>query len=153
MFYFAYGSNMNESQMVERCPSTRFVGVAAMQGRRLAFTRRSVNRNCGVADAVKSPEHKLWGIVYELSDADVTILDRSEGYQPGRTRNSYWRRPCTVLLDGDDSRPIGAETYFAEAQPEPPRPSQAYKLLIVQGARRRLPPEYVAELEQIQADP
>ncbi len=59
MFYFAFGSNMNESQMVERCPSTRFVGVATLPDRRLAFTRRSVNRGCGVAGAVKSPEHKL----------------------------------------------------------------------------------------------
>jgi hypothetical protein len=58
-----------------------------------------------------------------------------------------------VFLDGDDSRPIDAETYFAEAQPNPPRPNQAYKLLIVGGARGRLPPPYVAELEQIQADP
>jgi len=58
-----------------------------------------------------------------------------------------------VFLDGDKSRPFEAETYFAEAQPNPPLPNQAYKLLIIGGARGRLPPDYVAELEQIQADP
>jgi gamma-glutamylcyclotransferase (GGCT)/AIG2-like uncharacterized protein YtfP len=151
MFYFAYGSNMDESQMVARCPSRQFVGVAVLRGHRLAFPRRSVNRGCGVAGAVESPEHKVWGIVYELLDADVPRLDQSEGYQPGRTSNSYWRRPCTVFLDG--SRSIEAETYFAEPQPNPRRPKQAYKSLIVGGARGRLPPDYVAELEQIQADP
>jgi hypothetical protein len=153
VFYFAYVSNMCERQMVQRCPSTRFVGVASLSDRRIAFTRSSVNRGCGVADAVKSPGHKLWGLVYELSDADVASLDRSEGYQAGRTRNCYWRRSCTVFLDGDDSRPFPAETYFAEAQPNPPRPNEAYKLLIVRGARGRLPPEYVSELELIEADP
>jgi hypothetical protein len=153
MFYFAYGSNMEEKQMARRCRSTRFVGIATLPDRGLAFTRKSVNRGCGVADAVKSPGHKMWGIIYELSDADVASLDTSEGYRPGRTWNSYWRRPCTVFLGGDDSRPFSAETYFAEAQPTPPRPNEAYKLLIVGGARGRLPPEYVAELERIEADP
>jgi AIG2-like family len=117
------------------------------------FHARSHNRGCGVADAVKAPGHRLWGIVYELSDVDVASLDRSEGYQSGRATNSYWRRPCTVFLDGDDGRPFPAETYFAEAQLNPPRPNQSYKLLIVGGARGRLPPEYIAELERIEADP
>ena len=153
MLYFAYGSNMDESQMVERCPSARFVGVATLPDHRLAFTRKSVKRGCGVADAVKAPEHKLWGVVYELSDADLPMLDTAEGYGPGRTRNSYWRRECTVFLDGDADRPRPVWTYFAEVQPNPPRPNQAYKNLILSGARGRLPPEYVTELEHINAVP
>jgi hypothetical protein len=153
VLYFAYGSNMNEAQMVERCPSARFAGVATLPDRQLAFTRRSVNRGCGAADAVKAPGHKLWGVVYEFSDADLPRLDRSEGYQPGRTRNSYWRRECNVFLGDDDSQPRLVSTYFAEAQPNPPRPNRVYKTLILSGARGRLPPEYVAELERIDADP
>ena len=69
-------------------------------------------------------------------------------------RNSYWRRDCVVLLDDDDGRPLSASTYFAERQPNPPRPNQAYKDLIVAGARRwGLPAHYIAELERIEVDP
>ena len=37
MFYFAYGSNMNWTQMQRRCPSSRFVCTARLPGYRLAI--------------------------------------------------------------------------------------------------------------------
>jgi len=52
MLNFAYGSNMNWNQMRERCPSSRFVGIAVLRDHKLAFTRESVNHGCGVADVV-----------------------------------------------------------------------------------------------------
>jgi gamma-glutamylcyclotransferase len=41
---FAYGSNLDCTQMRERCPSTRFVCIAALKDYRLAFTRHSRGR-------------------------------------------------------------------------------------------------------------
>jgi hypothetical protein len=52
VLYFAYGSNMNWEQMKTRCPSARFVAVALLPDYKLAFTRKSINRGCGVADGV-----------------------------------------------------------------------------------------------------
>ena len=49
MLYFAYGSNMEWKQMRERCPSAMFVCIAKLKDRRLAFTRKSKDRGCGVA--------------------------------------------------------------------------------------------------------
>lgn len=147
MFYFAYGSNMCEAQMFKRCPSARFVGIAALRDRELAFTRRSKNRQCGVADAIEAPGHLLWGVVYEVSDVDIGSLDLSEGYRLDRAANSYWRRECVVFLGNDEREPRKVSTYFAERQPSPPKPNQAYKDLIVGGARKwGLPAEYVALL-------
>jgi hypothetical protein len=94
VLYFAFGSNLAWAQMKERCPSARFVSIAALPDHRLAFTRKSVNRGCGVADAVRDPGRTLWGVVYEISDLDVGSLDKSEGYRPTRETNSYWRREC-----------------------------------------------------------
>lgn len=153
MLYFAYGSNMNWGQMSARCPSAKFVGVAVFPDHRLEFTRKSVARGCGVADMVSDKNCLVWGVVYELSNADVDSLDTSEGYRPGRDKNSYWRRGCRVFLDGDGGRPIQVATYFAERQLKPPPPSQEYKKLIVEGARHwQLPAEYIVELERIRVD-
>ena len=69
MLYFAYGSNMNWQQMRERCPSARFVGVALLSEHKLAFTRKSKKRGCGVADAVLEGGRKVWGVIYEIDDA------------------------------------------------------------------------------------
>jgi hypothetical protein len=144
---------MNERQFVDRCPTAKFVGIATLRDHQIQFTRRSINRGCGVADAVGALDHRMWGVVYDLSDADLPNLDQSEGFRPGRQTNSYWRRDCVVFLN-DDGRPLSASTYFAERQPNPPRPSQAYKDLILAGARRwSLPPHYIAELERIEVSP
>ncbi len=154
MLYFAYGSNMDWAQMKERCPSATFVGVAALRDHRIGFTRKSIKRGCGVADALKHLGRDLWGVVYALSDADSAQLDRSEGFEAGRSKNSYWRRDCLVFLDGDASRSLTVCCYFAEPEADPPPPNRSYKSLIVNGARSwGLPDAYVAELERIEAAP
>jgi hypothetical protein len=66
MLYFAYGSNMDWGQMKGRCPSVRFVGVAKLPDHRLVFTRKSVNRGCGVADVVRDAGGGVWGAVFEI---------------------------------------------------------------------------------------
>lgn len=151
MLYFAYGSNMNWPQISQRCPSASFMGVAKLADHKLAFTRKSSGRSCGVADAVPASGSCIWGAVFDISELDIGELDKSEGYRPGRSENSYWRRECTLFLDGDEARPLAASTYFATRDPNPPLPSQDYKDLIVSGARHwGLPDEYVSQLEQIE---
>lgn len=107
-------------------------------------------RGCGVADAVRESGRELWGVVYEIDNLDRGKLDRCEGYTPGRECNSYWRRECLVLLDGDVQRPLTACSYFAAPQPNPPLPDSDYKDIIISGARHwRLPEDYVRDLEAI----
>ena len=151
MLYFAFGSNMNWNQMRERCPSSRFVGIAVLRDHKLAFTRESVKRHCGVADLVVEEGAKVWGVVYEIADSDVGKLDVSEGFRPGRDKNSYFRRECLVFLNGEDQRPLTVSAYFGDPQPNPPLPDDTYKNIILAGARHwPLPGEYIRELEQIE---
>ena len=151
MVYFAYGSNMNWQQMQSRCPSARFVGVALLPDHRIAFTRKSVKRGCGVADAVQERGDEVWGVLYEIGDSDVAGLDNSEGYMPGREKNSYWRRECMVLPGRDPTQALTVSTYFGDPQPHPPLPNAEYKQLIVSGARHwHLPEQYVRDLEAIE---
>jgi gamma-glutamylcyclotransferase len=150
MLYFAYGSNMNWRQMQDRCPSARFFGVALLPDHKLAFTRESIRRGCGVADILPTQGQKVWGVVYEINASDIAKLDTSEGYKPGRSKNSYFRRECVVLLDGNVQQPLTIFTYFADPMSNPPLPNIDYKNLILSGARRwQLPEAYVRELEAI----
>lgn len=137
--------------MKQRCPSVKFVGVAKLPRHRLVFTRKSVNRGCGVADVVRDERRDVWGAIFKISGLDVAALDKSEGYRSSRQENSYWRRKCTVFLEGDKSRPVAAFTYFAEPQQNPPLPNEAYKNLIISGARHwHLPDGYIEELNRIE---
>jgi hypothetical protein len=117
---------------------------------RLAFSRTSVIRGCGVADIVQEKGDRVWGVVYEIMDLELGQLDKSEGYGPGREKNSYWRRECLVLRDGDEAQPLTVSTYFGHPQPSPPLPNQIYKDLILSGARHwHLPADYIGRLECI----
>ena len=150
---FAYGSNMDWTQMRARCPSVEFVCIAVLKDHRLAFTRRSVNRGCGVSDVLPVEGRYVWGIVYKISEPDQLELDKSEGFRTDRPyeRNSYNRHIHIVGRDGDETKPLSVEIYFAVPQDNPPLPNQEYKGLILSGARHwHLPADYIAELECIE---
>jgi len=69
--YFAYGSNLYAQQMLERCPSARFVDKVELKGYRLEFFKH--------ADIVPCKGSKVEGILYEISIEDEAILDMYEG--------------------------------------------------------------------------
>jgi len=151
---FAYGSNMDFTQMRKRCPTAQFVCIAVLKNYRLGFRRKSTDRKCGVADVVPSPDSAVWGVVYEITEYDLAILDWNEGYRPSRSAksNSYNRLTGTICQNGDETKPLSVEIYFATPQEGAPfLPNQTYKDLIVNGAKYwHLPIEYIAELEKIQ---
>ena len=150
MLYFAYGSNMDWDQMRARCPSARFMGMAELRDHRLAFTRKSEKRGCGVCDVVTDKGKTVWGVVFEVDEVDIGRLDVKEGYQPGRAKNAYRRKECHVFMDGDDERPMAVVTYFGDPQENPPLPNAEYKNLLLSGARRwQLPEAYIRQLESI----
>ena len=144
MYYFAYGSNMNWEQMQRRCPSTRFVCVASLKGYRFAIARHSRLRNCGTANIFLDSGSEVWGIVYEVSETDLILLD---GFEDG-----YRRERLNVCPSGNSHGPMEVLVYIAEKEDTVPLPNPEYKRLIVEGARHwNIPESYRSMLEQIQA--
>ena len=66
MIYFAYGSNLNPTQMAERCPGHRSLGVARLPDHRLCFPRYSRTWRCASAGFEASPGDVVWGALYEV---------------------------------------------------------------------------------------
>ena len=152
MLYFAYGSNMDPSQIRQRCPSARFVTLAKLSDHRLAFTRYARDRGCGTCDGIPEPGRDIWGVVFDITEADLKLLDASEGYQPERplNQNSYLREQRQVCRDGREDEPLLVWLYFANREPNPPLPNAAYKQQVVEGAKFwGLPAQYQAELARI----
>lgn len=154
MLYFAYGSNMNWSQMRGRCPSAKFVAIAELPEHRLAFTRKSNRRGCGVSDVVADQTESVWGVVYDVAETDIGLLDKDEGYRPGRDRaaNAYVREYRHVLRDGDIEHPLLIWLYVGNPQSNPPLPNAEYKRLLVDGATYwHLSADYVEKLKRIES--
>jgi len=139
--------------MKERCPSAKFVCRAKLPSHRLAFTRKSVRRGCGVADILRDEMNDVWGVVYELLENELENFDEDEDFRPGRPddQNDYTRENCHVWREGDAKQPLLVALYRGHPQPNPPLPNYDYKNLIVTGARHwQLPGYYIQELESIQ---
>jgi len=142
IYYFAYGSNMAPNVMARLCPEHRFLGVARLDGYRIAFTRRSVRTGTGVADIVAEAGSTVWGVLYEIGEGDVAILDRKEGHGW-----AYVREPFTVRLESGAEQQAVAYTVRTK-ESSPVRPSRAYVGSLVNAAREReLLASYIRHLE------
>lgn len=143
MRYFAYGSNMDWQQMQRRCPSARFVCVARLADYRFVIGRHSRLRHCGTATIVPENGSEVWGIVYEVSDADLLALDAFE--------DGYRRERLFVYASDDGHHPIEVLVYIAEKEENVPLPNSGYKHHLLDGARYwQLPPSYCTILEKIE---
>lgn len=140
--YFAYGSNMGQSALRERCPSARQLGTARVEGFRLGFTRRSEKRGGGVADLVPAPGRVVWGALFDLGD-ELELLDGYEGV-PTAYRRELWK------VTTPEGTLVEAWVYVVAQKAAETLPSHEYWELLVEGAREAgLSAEYVAEIESI----
>lgn len=134
---------MNWQQMQRRCPSSRFVCVARLSDYQFGITRHSRLRDCGTANVFPAQGKEVWGIVYDVNESDLTILDSFEdGY----------RREILPLHAVEDGRaPLQALVYVADIEHNVPRPNAEYRRLLVEGAKHwQLPAFYQMLLEAIQ---
>ena len=136
---------MDWEQMRRRCPGSKSLGAALLPNHRLAFTRFSRFRQCGVADVIPEPGGRVWGRLYELTASDLQNLDKREGAARTNQPNDYDRVTKTVDHEGDPHLPLDVQVYVVPVLARAAHlPSQAYMNLILSGARdARLPSDYI----------
>lgn len=140
MYYFAYGSNMNWTQMQRRCPSSRFVCIGRLADYQFGITRHSRLRDCGTANVFPAPGKEVWGIVYEVDDGDLVRLDAFE--------DGYRRE--TLVVHGETAQPLTALVYVAQLEQNVPPPNAEYKRLMIEGAKHwGIPKVYLTLIEAI----
>ena len=128
MYYFAYASNLNRQQMRERCPDSKPMFIATLSNYTLVFAGWSRKWRGGTASIKLFRGERVIGAVYEVSERDLSRLDRYEGC-PG----DYNRLKVTVF--GEDGKPVEAVTYIKSGQLEETQPSKEYLAVIQQGYR------------------
>ncbi len=146
VWYFAYGSNMNERLFRERrhmAPIETRIG--RLTNHRLCFTvaggmRPGLSAPANIAD---DPGGTVHGVLYLLALSKFVRLDASEGRQYAY----LW----TEIEDAAGNI-VPAVTYKAPAAAPEGRPSLPYLNLLREAARQRgLPAGYVAFLDGVEA--
>lgn len=96
--YAAYGSNMDPTQMAERCPHSPQAGTGWLEGWRLTFGGEDLGWEGALATVVEEKNSRVFVVLYELSDSDEESLDQWDG----ATLGYYSKlRVRVATLDGD----------------------------------------------------
>ncbi len=81
ILYFAYGSNLNDAQMRERCPDSSPYLSGLLPGYRLAFSGSGSHwGRGGTATILADGKSEVPGLLYHMTLADVDALNRWEGF-------------------------------------------------------------------------
>lgn len=137
--YFAYGSNASESQMRARCPQSQLICTAFLKDYELCFPRFGKKRKCGVASVEKCENSFVWGVIYKITEEDISELDKHEGFP-----DSYEKINVDVISVPAQSV-LSAYTYVGIPQTGIYKPSKEYIQLIIDSLRVRqeIPVEYI----------
>jgi hypothetical protein len=143
MWYFAYGSNLNSRAVAEWC---RHFGhrAPALKGKpaildnyRLCFAIYSEYWGGGTADIVYDPGKYVAGVLFDLGENDMKVLDQKVGRKfdsSGREIGLYKRIEVKTAPLGK-GEPVMAVTYQGtNADRNHIPPSQHYMDLVIQGA-------------------
>jgi gamma-glutamylcyclotransferase (GGCT)/AIG2-like uncharacterized protein YtfP len=145
--YFAYGSNLDFSQMQRRCGAQNVekIDIGYLPDHQLAFTQYYADWGGGVADVVKSNGNKVWGIIYSLSSAALELLDGYEGFPYDYTRSKH-------IITASGGRTYEAWTYLAKRKDGDFIPPSAMYLDIIKHAAKNVgfPRDYIAYLNTIE---
>jgi gamma-glutamylcyclotransferase (GGCT)/AIG2-like uncharacterized protein YtfP len=158
-FTFAYGSNMNYSDLrswLERngYESSRIVNrwIATLDGYGFVWNYYSRSRAGGAANLERKDKATVWGILIEFDTPILKAFDRKEGHPYFYSRGND-RVPVTRV---EDKQVIPAWLYVASpnmGNRRDVRPTRVYKKIIVDAAiEEGLPEDYVSELKDWPTD-
>ncbi|KAK6428000.1 hypothetical protein LTR95_015864 [Oleoguttula sp. CCFEE 5521] len=105
--YFGYGSNLWQHQMVQRCPTSQYLGIARLNNFQWIINERGYANVVEVNTTDVKPvayEHEVWGLVYTLKPKDERNLDRNEGVPVAYTKEML---PCDYWPAGKHGANIG----------------------------------------------
>lgn len=117
MKYFAYGMNTNLTEMARRCPTAVCVGPAWIDDYEFVFRTH--------ADIAKLPGSICYGVLWDITKADLQALDMLEGYP------YYYTRFRVRVKLGDHF--VYALTYQMNDQTYIQQPGSGYLELVREG--------------------
>ena len=118
--YFAYGSNLNVAQMAQRCPDAFDPLPATLADHDWLINER------GVATVEPVDGAEVHGVLWQVSDSDLDVLDSAEGVPVRYRRDS--------LVVHTEHGPRQAWVYI-DHRVEPGAPRPGYLERVIDGAR------------------
>jgi gamma-glutamylcyclotransferase (GGCT)/AIG2-like uncharacterized protein YtfP len=144
MYYFGYGSNLNQDFLHQYVPSAEFLMKAYLPNFEVQFPFWSRKRQGGISSIIEKPGGLVHGVIYECDENELLDLDILEGV-PQRL---YKRETFKVL--GENRLWYNADLYRVVKPQGPFTPSKSYVELLLSGVKAHaLDPEYLEVIKSI----
>ena len=138
MKFFVYADNLNPVQLKRRAPEHQFVCKAYLPDHTIQFSRWSSQWRCGLASVMPSSGERVWGIVLEITDEDLKLLDEFEGEVPS---GAFRHVQATVMTEGGEKLLV---TTHAATPIGKFKPKEHYLEWVMKGVKQwKLPDETV----------
>ncbi|XP_022053541.1 gamma-glutamylcyclotransferase a isoform X2 [Acanthochromis polyacanthus] len=147
--YFAFGSNLLRERLQLANPSATFCTTGRLKDYVLNFGlwERHVDNawHGGVATIEFCPGAEVWGVIWTVSNENLTSLDNQEGVSQGQYS------PLEVSVETDEGLMLCRTYQMNNFHACPPSPQ--YKQVVCLGAEQNgLPDEYLKRLEAIETN-
>ena len=143
ILYFAYGSNMSAARMKQRLGWEAPRRAATLKDFQLVFDQAGFNDPSWSPANIRSEKGGLVeGMVYEVEEKDLKILD---GYE------KYYQRLEVKVMAAQEKK-LDAVTYLSKKSRGEKPPTQEYLNFLLEG-KSFLSREYFDELSRIQVIP
>lgn len=136
--YFAFGSNLASPRLLQRIPGASLHCVATLDEHLLCWRKndRGQSGKCDI-DYTGDPEHRVFGVIYQMTIAEKAELDVYETAGFGYAHKTVE----VVTLEGDRQQ---AFTYYALDIDHTQQPFHWYKEHVLRGAlEHRFPEHYI----------
>ncbi|KAF2163402.1 hypothetical protein M409DRAFT_33169, partial [Zasmidium cellare ATCC 36951] len=145
--YFAYGSNLWEHQMRQRCPTSKAIGLAKLKGCRWFISET------GSANIEQDSEAETFGFLYSIKPADEAVLDSREGVPDRHTKVvvvvSFWPDATSEFAERK-AQQVEALVYIDRKNLQTGQPKKEYIYRMNQGIQdaiaKGMPQEYVQDV-------
>lgn len=103
--YFAYGSNLDLSQMRDRCPDSTCLHPAVLNGYKLVFAGVSHRwGGQGSASIMEAADGEVHGLIYRMPAHDIEVLNGYESVPTVYTQQE-------IEVRSPQGKPVSAFTY------------------------------------------
>ncbi|MGF1494350.1 MAG: gamma-glutamylcyclotransferase [Microcoleaceae cyanobacterium] len=140
LYYFAYGSCMCPVDLKRTFgePTHHYViGPAILPGYRIGFYRHQRQRNCGALDVVCDPKSHVEGVLYQLPQRLIHLLDERESVRFDSERQmhvgGYQPIEISVMVKGQIYTNVRTYTVIDKLQREM-APNDWYFQVVMRGA-------------------
>lgn len=129
IYYFGYGSNLDEDYMRQWTPSLKFVSLARLPNFEIQFRKYSTDLEGGISSIIEKPGGMVQGVVYTIEKLEMEALDILEDVPLG----IYKRETFKVVAE--DGTWYNADLYRVVNPKGPFTPSVKYLGYMIKGAK------------------